>query len=254
MIISRLANVSQNYKKMKINRNSTSKNVKSEYGDFDFTADDNHEINSFIDFESKLIVVEEKPTSNKNDDQTKTRYYVIDPITVEVLSHVEYKKYFNYEPQIKLSEDGEFKLEYQRKYDADKGIDIRVQKLTHIKSGKVFSDGKENAFEKTKFRTPLQRYKDSLREAEEKRRNIVRIDLEKHHKIASEKLIDNDVIVRYYDSKNIYELVFKEDKFKLYRKEGTSRNPWNYSPPTEIVMTFSSVREFWEYFSIDKEW
>ena len=68
---------------MKIVKSTLFKKVKSDYGNFDFKPNAGFELRSFIDFESKLIVVEESPIKKLPGVPYSPRQFIVDPQKID---------------------------------------------------------------------------------------------------------------------------------------------------------------------------
>lgn len=143
---------------MKILKNTFKKKVKSKYGNFDFEPDEGFELRVYVDYESKLLVIEESPLKIKSGKLYLPIQYIIDPKSGKHLNYNQYKKYFNYDPCEITSNDNQYLLKYQRKHDSETKRDYKTEKLINIKSGKTIRQSESVAFHSEKQENLLEHH------------------------------------------------------------------------------------------------
>lgn len=240
------------------------KKRKCEFGNFELAPENGWKISqSFIDFESGLLVVS---TNDENESNWKdtgfgsrtipTKEYIIDPNNGEILPRVKWSKFFSYEPIELISKDGKYKLITTRVHNEERDSDSIKEELVELSSGKTLSSGKGIAFQKEKRETALERL---YREKEELEKRKAELDamptLKEFLELELDKLEDGVIILEYFNSENIFKLVFTGSVFELLKVTASFRhdldwNSLNYSLET----TFSSIQDFASEFLTDKMW
>lgn len=239
---------------MKILKSTFFKKVKSDYGNFDFKPDEGYELRTYIDFESKLIVVEESPIKKPSGVPYSPKQYIVDPKEGEILKFDEYKKYFNYELQEIVSEDGKFKLEYQRKHDEKTGKDYREEKLIELESDKVISTGKGIVFHADKLKNALERHYDNLERRRVQAEKIAaQKTLDEHYELCKEKLINDRFILGYFDQQQVFKIIYSGEQYILFEAIKTSLRNLNEAEFKE-KSKFESLDIFWRDFTKDDKW
>ena len=148
---------------MKILRSTFFKKRKSNHGNFELIPDKGWEIlQSFIDYESKLLVV----TTTKEKDvphqgsvkQLDVRQFVIDPVNAKILIPYIYRTLFNYKVSETISDDGKLCLISQRIHDEQRNNDFISEKLYDAEAGTLVSSSESVAFNQNKRINLLDRH------------------------------------------------------------------------------------------------
>jgi len=239
---------------MKIVKSTLLKIVKSDFGNFDFKPNEGFELRTYIDYESQLIIVEESPIKKPSGKPYSPNQFIIDPKEGEILKFDEYKKYFNYELQEIFSNDGKFKLEYQRKHDIKTGKDYKEEKLIDLASGKMIMSGKGIVFHANKLKNALERHYDEL---ERRRIMLEKIAAQKtlneHYELCKTRLINSRFILGYYNRQKVFKIIYSDDVYTLFVRTRTSNVNLNEGKFEEKI-TFKNLNEFWKEFTEDEKW
>lgn len=240
---------------MKIIKSTFFKKINSEYGNFDLKAAEGFKLRTYIDHESKLLVVEESPEKPPSGKPYLPHQYIVHPTEGRVLEYAEYKNYFNYESQEIISEDGKFKLEYQRKHNTERGRDYKVETLTEIETGKIISTGKGIVFGKEKRKNALERHYDDLARRE---KEIARVKaqktLDEHYEMCKNQLEQGDCVLGYYDEKEVFKLLYTNGKYELKKGDFLTRNVRDTKFSDKPTRIFSDLAEFWATFTTTEKW
>jgi hypothetical protein len=234
-----------------------------EYGDFELKPEPGWKISqSFIDYESKLLIVSVSDTDESKWVSTgygsriiPSRVYLIDLKTLSLLQPEEWKKYFNYDRVEIISEDKRYKLITQRIFEPGHS-DGYNEELYDLISGTRVSRGSSVAFSKDKRENLLEEHYRSIKEQEEQKRHLeAKPTLEQFylHQLASLK--NQDAILCYYDSSHLFQLTYADQKFVL-SKSGVlpaDHRAWE-SMKLDFVKSYNHVSEFWDEFTVDEKW
>lgn len=242
---------------MKIIKSSFFNPKKSEFGKFELIPDEGWEIsNSFIDYESKLLIVstsildKSKWIDNKYNYTIPTKEYKIDLSTLEILDYDGWKKFFNYEKKEILSEDGKLKLISKRNYEEDRDSDGIQEELYEVDTNKLISSSDSIAFNDRKREDLLEDHYNRVKEFEDyKKRLDEKLTLNQFHEKKFENLTDAKPIISYYDSLNTFKLDFKNNKF-VFQKSPSNITKYNFKK----IKEFETLEEFWLYFTSNKNW
>lgn len=237
---------------------------KCEYGDFELKPEIGWKITqTFIDYESNLLIVsvflidESKWLDNGFNGRTiPTKEYKIDLNTLAILQSEEWKNYFNYDKVEIFSADKKYKLISQRVFDADRNNDGFIEELFDLSTKKIISSSSSIAFRKEKRENLLESFCNSIKEMEEQKRILdEKPTLEQFYTNQLDALKNNDVVICYYDSLNVYQLDYVESQFILSRS-GTlpsEYKDWQLMK-FNFVKSYSSLNAFWDEFIGDKKW
>ena len=142
---------------MEIIKSELSHPRKCEYGDFELVPESGWKISqTFIDYESKLLIVSVSETDESKWIRTKwgrtipTKEYKIDLKTLSILQPEEWKKYFNYDKVEIISEDKRYKFISQRIFEPAQNSDGYNEELYDLNSGTLISRGSSLRSAKTK--------------------------------------------------------------------------------------------------------
>ncbi len=248
---------------MKIIKSELSSPRKCEYGDFELVPETGWEISyTFIDYESKLLIVSVCDTDKSKWIRTKwgrtipTKEYKIDLKTLTILQPEEWKKYFNYDKVEMISEDKRYKLTSQRVFEPEQNSDGYKEELYDLNSGTRISHGSSIAFSKDKRENLLERHYRSIKKSEEEKRLLeAKPTLEQFYLHHLEGLKNHDDILCYYDSANVFQLTYVDQKFVL-SKSGelpADHKVWG-SMKFDVVKSYNNISEFWEEFTADEKW
>lgn len=237
---------------------------KCEYGNFIIIPEEGWKLSqTFIDYESKLLIV-----SVSNTDETKwenhgyngtvipTRQYKVNLKTLKILEFKNWKHYFDYNEIEILSEDGKYKLKTQRIYEPERNNDKIHEELYDVESRDLLSMSDSIAFREDKRENLLESRYRSEREIEEQRRIYnAKPNLEEFFKIQISKLVDNEVVIYYYDDFDTYKLTFQNNKFVLYKGNElpAKQEDWALLHYQEITI-YCDIDQFWKEFAKDRKW
>lgn len=239
---------------MKIVKSTFFRKVKSEYGNFDFKPEPGFELRSYVDYESKLIVVEESPINKKSGVGYMPNQHIVNPSNAEILEFDEYKDYFDYNEKEIISEDGKLKLIYQRKHNKETNRDYKEEKLIEVETDKVLSTGKGIVFHKEPLKNALERYQEDIkRRAKEKERIDAQFTLDEHYSYCISNLTEGKFIIGYYDKQQAFKLNYSNSNFKLSVAEMT-KNRVTEHLIFETHKSFKNLDEFWHHFVSNPKW
>lgn len=237
-------------------------NQKSEYGKFDLIPEEGHELRSFIDFESKLLIVRESPIDLSNLSPKygwktiPTKNYIIKPTEQKILTFEEWRKYFSYESIETLSQDEKLKEVVTRIHEKERNTDGYESYLVELETGKKLLTSSSVAFYERKRTSLIDSYYKSL---EEEKRYLKSIEKgtypEDKYQSYLESLNEGDLIMQYFDERFVYELRFVSGKFQLKKGQRPSNiKEWESLKLTTIIDVFESIEDFWNYFSAEENW
>lgn len=238
---------------MKLIKNSALQAASSEYGDFTLVPAEGFKLRTYIDFASQLLIVEEEPIVVPPAGFYTPKQYIVDQKEQRILEQHEYANYFDYSPQVTISDDGKYRLESQRKHDTQTGRDYFAYTLIAIESGKVITTGKGIATSKTKIKTALERhYQDLERRRQNQERIAKQKTLDEHYAYCQEQLQGGQFILGYYDANNTFKLLYEQSKFVLYA--GGPRK--NNIPPSDFttVKIYPTLEDFWAELTANENW
>ncbi len=249
---------------MKIIKSNSFQSRKCEFGDYELIPDNGWKLSySFIDFESKLLVVsvscedKSKWTNNGyNGWSIPTKEFKINLETLQILEFEEWKHYFNYEKTEFISEDKKYKLITQRVYEPNRNSDGIKEELYDLDSNRLISSCDSVAFREERRENLLEDLYNSIQEEFEQKRILdAKPNLEEYYLRELSKLKENDVIIAYFDNSNTYKLVFTSEKLSLFI---ANRIPSEYGDwknmEFEIAKTYYSIDDFWDDFTKEKKW
>lgn len=140
---------------MKIIKSKIFKRRKCEFGNFEIVPEKGWKISqSFIDFESGLLIVSESDEDKNNwrsgggISQIPNRQFIIDQKNAVILKPIEWIKYFNYKTIETYSEDKKLKLLSTRVHEPERNTDGIKEELIDVESGKTISTSTGVAFGK----------------------------------------------------------------------------------------------------------
>jgi len=239
---------------MKIVKSKFSKKASSQYGNFDFKPDPGFELRSYIDYQSKLIVVEESPITKKSGVGYLPKQYIVNPSNAEILKFEEYKDYFDYSEKEIISVDKKLKLIYQRKHDEETNRDYKEEKLIEMESGKILSTGKGIVFHKEPLKNALERYQNNIeRRNKEKEKIDAQFTLDEHYNHCISNLKEGKFIIGYFDKKNAYKLNYINSKYVMSvanLAKGIAIENLKFEP----YNSFNELEEFWNQFVSNPKW
>ena len=240
---------------MKIIRSTFFRKVKSEYGNFDFQADNGFELRSYIDFVSKFIIVEESPIEKKSGIPYTPKLYVINPKNGEVIDPKTFKKYFDYDKKEILSADGKYKLFYQRIHNDETGRDHKEEELIELENNKKITSSKGIVFSKDPLKNALERYyEDQERRRMEQEKIDAQLTLKEHYDYCKKNLVDNRFILGYYTENQAFKLVYKNELFQLFQAKRTNQTIPVKDLEFKPSKSFNILTEFWNNFILNKKW
>jgi hypothetical protein len=249
---------------MKVLKSTILKKRKCEFGNFELVPEPGWKISqSFIDYESGLLIVNESDENAENWIDTgfgsriiPNKEHRIDTKTCEILSAEQWTKYFSYETTEQISDDGKYKLITTRVHEPERDSDGIKEEVIDMESGKKVSSSDSIAFTEEKRESLL----DSLfRETKEREERKAKVDLlpslQSFFQAELKKLRDGDVILNWINSEFIFQLSYKQDIFRLERvkKEWRYDLDWN-ELIYEDYLVFDSIEAFNEKFLSDKSW
>ena len=211
---------------MKVLKSTLLKKRRCEFGKFELVPSNGWKIDqSFIDFESGLLVVSE---SDENEDHWEdtgfgsrsipNQQYIIDPKTGVILTAQEWSQYFSYETQTHFSEDGKYKLMTTRVHESERNSDGIKEELIDLKTRKTISKSDGIAFRKNKRVNLLDSMYARQKEAAAHQAKIDTLPtLVEHYNTELTKLTAGDIILDYHDEDYIYQLLYNGRSFELQR-------------------------------------
>ena len=238
---------------MKLIKSSALQAARSEYGDFTLVPAEGFKLRTYIDFASQLLIVEEEPIVVPPAGFYTPKQYIVDQKEQRILEQHEYANYFDYSPQVTISDDEKYRLESQRKHDTQTGRDYFAYTLIAIESGKVITTGKGIATSKTKIKTALERhYQDLERRRQNQERIAKQKTLDEHYAYCQEQLQEGQFILGYYDTNKTYKLIYKQAKFVLYA--GGPRKNARLPSDFTLLKTYAKLEDFWAELSATENW
>lgn len=234
---------------------------KCAYGNFELKPEEGWKLSqTYIDFESGLLVVSESDENKSNwkhlgyGSIIPSRQFIINLETLEILSPSEWKKYFNYDKVIFITDDNKYKLSTKRIHEPENNTDSIEEELEYLETGRK-STSTSVAFREEKRENLLEYIYRDIREIEERKRILdAKPSLEEFYKKQLEELNDNDDILCYFDDAITFKLVFSNSKFELFEggKLPTEYGGWKSMRFSKIKI-YNNLNEFWEDFiKVDK--
>lgn len=237
---------------------------KCEYGDFELKPEEGWALHySFIDFESKLLIVSVSIIDTSKwikiglgERSIPTKEYKVDLQTLLILNSEDWRKRFNYEKAETISKDKKYKLITQRRFEPENNNDSIKEELYDLQSGKLISSGESVAFRKSKRENLLESLYRSVKEKEEQQRTLdAKLTLEQFYLKQLNDLKDNDDILNYTDYTSIFKLTYRNFKFELSYggKMPVDSQGWkalNYS----VTTAYDDLDAFWKDFTRDNKW
>lgn len=247
---------------MKVLKSTILRKRKCEFGDFELVPEAGWKITqTFIDYESGLLVVSESDENKKNwineggVSRIPNRQYIIDSKKGLLLDHNEWKQYFNYKTIETYSEDGKLKLLTTRVHEPERNTDGIEEKLIHVESGQTLSTAKAVAFRKEKRKTLIDSHYESIESAKKYKKQLALgtypDDLRARH---LQELEFGNQVVEYFDENFAYQLTFDKNQFTLGKApRPKSLVEWNnYS--VEWIKAFNKIDTFWSYLTKLDNW
>ncbi len=249
---------------MKILKSTILKKRKCEFGNFELVPESGWKISqSFIDFESGLLIVSESDENEDNWIDTgfgsrtiPNKEHRIDVNTGEILSSEQWTKYFSYGTTEQISEDGKYKLITTRVHEPERDSDGIKEELIEVVSGRKISSSNSIAFRKEKRENLLESLYRETKEREERKAKLDSLPtLEIFFQSELEKLRNRDVILNWFNNEFIYRLSYNQDVFRLQR----IKDEWKFDLDwNELIyedyLIFDSLGAFNEKFLTDKLW
>lgn len=249
---------------MKVIKSNIFKRRKCEFGNFELVPEDGWKISqSFIDFESGLLVVTESDENEDNWTDTglgsqniPNKEHKIDTKTGDILAFKEWSKYFSYETTDLISEDGKYKLITTRVYEPERNSDGIEEKLIELNSDREPSSSDSIAFRKEKRENLLESFYRQEREIVKRKAELDAIPtLTTFFEKEYEKLTQGEIILDYFNSEFLFKLVYNGDSFELYRVHSKYQYnlEWN-SLNYKTSDSFKTIQNFVDEFLNDKDW
>lgn len=242
-------------------------NKKSKHGEFDLVAKDGYKLRTFIDFESKLLIVGESLIDISNIPSyhgytvVPTETFIVDTKEQKILSPKEWKKYFKYDEPIEtFSKDGKYKEIWIRVHEEERNRDAYEGYLIEIETGKkLVNKASYMAFRSDNRISLIDEHYQSI----ERRKKS--LDLLKKGKYPKDKyqlylhqLAENDLVLQYLDDDYTfaYELRRVKNKFQLNKGDRPARREdWDYLSMDVLIGEFETIDEFWKKFATkDRKW
>lgn len=247
---------------MKIIKSKIFKRRKCEFGNFEIVPEKGWKISqSFIDFESGLLIVSESDEDKNNwrsgggISQIPNRQFIIDQKNAVILKPTEWIKYFNYKTIETYSEDKKLKLLSTRVHEPERNTDGIKEELIDVESGKTISTSTGVAFRKEIKKTLIDSHYESIASAKRYRQHLELGEYPENLKAEHyQNLKEKDIIIEYYDNNSVYKLAFEKDKLVLGKTfKPKSIEEWN-NYEVEKIVSFIKISEFWDYLSKEKKW
>ncbi|MBA6316960.1 hypothetical protein [Cellulophaga baltica] len=249
---------------MKVLKSNIFKKRKCEFGNFELVAESGWKISqSFIDFESGLLIVSESDENEEHWIDTgfgsrtiPNKEHKIDTKTGDILTFKEWSKYFSYETTEFISEDKKYKLVTTRVYEPERNSDGIKEKLIELKSDKKPSSSDSIAFRKEKRENLLESLYRQEREILKRKAELDAIPtLTTFFEKEYTKLTQGDIILNYFNSDFIFKLVYNKSYFNLYKVHSKYQHnlEWdnlNY----KIYDSFKTIQGFVDEFLNNKDW
>lgn len=235
-------------------------NRKSKYGNFDLVPTDGFVFSHhFIDYESKLLIVDETTIADSKKRNVPVPSYprVIDPTIPKELTFEEYKRYFNYDEEILYSSDGKLKLITQRIHESDPETDGYEEQLFNAETGELISKGRGVAFYENKRQNLLEWHlEEEALEADFKKREDDKFTLTAYFDKYQDKIQVGDNLIVYYFNSYTFKLTKTENAFELYKGGKLKFNFRNEPYPMDYThyKSFQTIKEFWNYLTSLFEW
>ena len=246
---------------MKIIKSSFFKPKKCDYGKFELQPDEGWKISdTFIDFESKLLIVstsvldKNQWIDNKYNYTIPTKEYKIDLETLEILDFERWKKFFNYERQEILSSDGTLKLIHQRSYEEERDSDGIKEDLYEIATNKVIASSDSIAFCERKRQNLLEDHYLRIKEFEDyKKRLDEKLTLEQFYQKYLEQVEPKKAILSYYNAQKTFKLEFDNNQFVLH--EANEIPNFEYQKFNFVkTFSFNKLDDFWLHLTSNENW
>ena len=230
----------------------------SEHGNFKLIPEEGMKLRSFIDYDSKLLVISESliDTSHLPSQHgmriIPSEQFIVDPLRAEILKPSEWKKYFNYEVVETNTPDGKLKEFVQRIHEPERNTDSLDFSLLNLETNEyIFKNGSSIAFQEKPRDSSAKRYYESL---ESQKKYLKSLELGKYpidnHKQYLNELSEGDSIIQYFNDKNVFELFFTKSNFILHRApKPNTREEWE-SLDYEKLKSFINLIDFWKYLTI----
>lgn len=249
---------------MKILKSTIFKKRKCEFGNFELVPETGWKISqSFIDFESGLLVVSESDENQENWIDTgfgsrtiPNKEHKIDTKTGDILTFKEWSKYFSYETTEFISEDEKYKLVTTRVYEPERNSDGIKEKLFELKSDRKPSSSDSIAFRKEKRENLLESLYRQEREILKRKAELDAIPtLTTFFEKEYAKLTQGDIILDYFNSEFLFKLVYNEPSFDLYKVQ--SKYQYNLEWDNlnyKAYDSFKTIQDFVDKSLNNKDW
>lgn len=247
---------------MKIIKSTILKKRKCEFGDYELAPERGWKVSqSFIDFESGLLIVSESDENKDNwisgggMSQIPNRQFIIDQKKGSILHHSVWSQHFNYQTIETYSEDGKLKLLTTRVHEPERNTDGIKEELIYIETGQTLSNSIGVAFRKEKRKTLIDSHYESIESAKNYKKLLELGVYPEHLKIKNLHGIESgSQVLEYYDEQYVYKLTFDNNRFILGKaSRPKSIQEWdNYQ--VEILNEFTLIHEFWNYLSKNDDW
>ena len=249
---------------MKVLKSNIFKKRKCEFGNFELVPEPGWKISqSFIDFESGLLIISESDENEENWIDTgfgsrtiPNKEHKIDTKTGDILTFKEWSKYFTYETTEFISEDKKYKLVTTRVYEPERNSDVIKEKLIELKSDRKPSSFDSIAFRKEKRVNLLESLYRQEKEILKRKAEVDAIPtLTTFFEQEYIKLTLGDTILNYFNSDYIFKLVYNESSFNLYKVQTKYQHnlEWdnlNY----KTYDSFKTIQDFVDEFLNNKDW
>ena len=239
------------------------KGIKGKWGNFRILPSKNWRISqSFIDFESGLLIIRESPIDTSKYKRNKygtvlipSTTYVIDRSERRILPSEEWRKQFDYEPKETIVESDNVKLVETRIPSQGGNFDHIKSALIDLESGSIISQGSRVGFHEKKQKNVYENYKARKEEARRKRdKEQSQLTLE-HFYFHEKSRIEYGQAILYYTHEghcfrarmgNGYEVIIETGGEKPPPREKV--NYW------KRIDAFNSIDEFWSWLNQDEKW
>ncbi len=241
----------QTIKKMKVVKSTWFKKIKSEYGEFDILPDKGCEINTFIDFESKLLIVRENTLEQRNSGKPYTpKMFILNAKNGSILSRQQYEIYFDYQPQKMKSDDGKWETIIQRKID-ENGTDFIEETITNLETQEKLKPAIGVAFRQSKYESWIDMYHQEI-----ERRKILesKLTLDQHFHKCLSALKKDDIILKFCEHKTVYKLIYNGSEFQLFSKIELINRELDWESNFTLLQYFSSINDFWKFMTNEIDW
>ena len=144
---------------------------------------------------------------------------------------------------------------FQRKHEPDRNTDSIDYSLLNLETNEyIFKNGSSVAFQEKPRESSVKQYYESL---ENRKRYLQSLELGKYsipkHQSYVKELKEGDIIIQYFDEKEVFELRFEKENFVLSKyNKPTLREGWE-SLKLKPIRTFPNLGDYWNFLILTKK-